>query len=352
MSLITVERSSDNASESFSLGEIQDGTLLSFVTAQSATADGVVVELADVSGNGRTLTASGDQRPKIVDAGSLVTERGLAAMLHDGIDDGFVRSIPSSTALTLACRAAPTDIKGPPQIIANADGLRVSEYDDEIIAMIANGQNSSWDQPGTYPGQSPLGLAVYDGELYVANLGSDDVSRWDGSSWDTPGTYPGQNPLGLAVYDGELYAANFDSDDVSRWDGSSWETPGTYPGQGPIGLAVYDGELYVANQDSDDVSRWGSGKAVRMDRESGSMSIVAADDGSTLALHVGNVSVTASHSVSRSSDGTLQLGIARGSTQGGRFGGADEDLKGTVQSAFVWPELKSQADREDIASRI
>jgi len=350
-----------------------------------------VVELADVSGNGRTLTATGDQRPKIVDAGSLVTERGLAALLHDGIDDGFVRSIPSSTALTLACRAAPTDIKGPPQIIVNADGLRVSEYDDEIIAMIANGQNSSWDTPGTYPGQKPQGLAVYDGELYVANRDSDDVNRWDGSSWDTPGTYPGQGPIGLAVYDGELYVANQNSndvsrwdgsswdtpgtypgqkpqglavydgelyvandfsDDVSRWDGSSWETPGTYPGQGPVGLAVYDGELYVANDGSDDVSRWGSGKAVRMDRESGSMSIVAADDGSTLALHVGNVSVTASHSVSRSSDGTLQLGIARGSTQGGRFGGADEDLKGTVQSAFVWPELKSQADREDIASRI
>jgi len=313
MSLITVERSSDNASESFSLGEIQDGTLLSFVTAQTATADGVVVELADVSGNGRTLTASGDQRPKIVDAGSLVTERGLAAMLHDGIDDGFVRSIPSSTALTLACRAAPTDIKGPPQVIVNADGVRVSEYDDEIIAMIANGQNSSWDTPGSYPGQSPRGLAVYDGELYVAN---------------------------------------FDSNDVSRWDGSSWDTPGSYPGQSPRGLAVYDGELYVANRESDDVSKWGSGKAVRMDRDTGSMPIVAADDGSTLALHVGDASITASHSVSRSSDGTLQLGVARGSTQSGRFGGADEDLKGTVQKVFVWPEFKSQAEREDIASRI
>jgi len=186
----------------------------------------------------------------------------------------------------------------------------------------------------------------------VANDGSDDVSRWDGSSWDTPGTYPGQRPFGLAVYDGELYVANDDSDDVSRWDGSSWDTAGSYPGQRPFGLAVYDGELYVANFDSDDVSRWGSGKAVRMDRDPGSMPIVAADDGSTLALHVGDASVTASHSVSRSSDGTLQLGIARGSTQSGRFGGADEDLKGTVQSVFVWPELKSQADREDIASRI
>jgi hypothetical protein len=154
------------------------------------------------------------------------------------------------------------------------------------------------------------------------------------------------------VYDGELYVANDGSDDVSRWDGSSWETPGTYPGQRPVGLAVYDGELYVANDGSDDLSRWGSGKAVRMDRDPGSMPIVAADDGSTLALHVGDASVTASHSVSRSTDGTLQLGIARGSTQSGRFGGADEDLKGTVQNAFVWPELKSQADREDIASRI
>jgi antitoxin component of MazEF toxin-antitoxin module len=181
MTVLTVRRSSDDATSSFTASEISGGTLLSWVTAQDGSADGFVVEWRAATGGGHDLSQPevGDQ-PKIVGSGSLLTEDGEATIKFDGINDGFEAGHPSSEALTVALRAAPTDIAGPPHVLLNVDGLRVSEYDDEIIAMITNGdaEQTSWSKPGTYNGAGPIGLAVFDGRLFAANRDSDDVSVW------------------------------------------------------------------------------------------------------------------------------------------------------------------------------
>jgi hypothetical protein len=180
------------------------------VTAEDGSADGFVVEWRDATGGGRDLSQPevGDQ-PKIVDSGSLLIEDGGATLQFDGINDGFEVDHPSSEALTVAFRATPTDIKGPPQVLLNVDGLRVSEYDDEIIAMIATGDagQTSWSTPGTYNGAGPRGLAVYDGRLFVANRGSGDVSVWgNGKAVRLPrktGTMPivvGTDPSTLVLH--------------------------------------------------------------------------------------------------------------------------------------------------------
>jgi hypothetical protein len=316
MTVLTVRRSSDHATSSFSASEISDGTLLSWVTAEDGSADGFVVEWRDATGGGHDLSqAEAEDQPKIVDSGSLLTEDGEATVQFDGINDGFEAGHPSSEALTVACRAAPTDIAGPPHVLLNVDGLRVSEYDDEIIAMISNGD----------AGQT---------------------------SWSKPGTYNGAGPRGLAVYDGRLFAANYGSDDVSVWDGSSWSKPGTYNGAGPFGLAVYDGRLFAANRGSDDVSVWGNGKAVRLPRQAGTMPIVVGADSSTLALHVAGTDISTAHSVSRSQTASARVALARGSTQSGLFGGSDEDLDGSVQQWASFDELKSQPERNDLIGQI
>jgi len=55
MTVLTVRRSSDDATSSFTASEVADGTLLSWVTAQDGSADGFVVEWRDATGAAGTL---------------------------------------------------------------------------------------------------------------------------------------------------------------------------------------------------------------------------------------------------------------------------------------------------------
>ena len=216
-----------------------------------ANYDGLITKWSDQSGNNNhALQSAISAMPKGVEAGNLVTENGKPAIDFDGVDDGFIRSVQSSSIVTTYVVTNPNDIGGAPQMIYNGDGLRVSEYDDEIIAQIQSDIGATWTKSGDV-GNGPLGLAVYDGKLYVACLSSDDVYVYDGSSWTKSGNV-GNTPFGLAVYDGKLYASCFGSDDVYVYDGSSWSKSGDV-GNRAYGLAVYDGKLYVSCDGSDDV---------------------------------------------------------------------------------------------------
>ena len=82
--VVTVRRSSDDAEADFKASEIDDGTLTSFCGA----GDGFVKTWWDQSVSGNHAIAPADaNEPKIVDAGSLVTEGGKAAIQFDGSDD-------------------------------------------------------------------------------------------------------------------------------------------------------------------------------------------------------------------------------------------------------------------------
>ncbi len=176
-----------------------------------------------------------------------------SALEFDG-DDDYVsiaddESLDLTNSFSVSAWVKANDVLGPPQGIVTKGSYSLKEYDDDYIFEVS-GNGSSWSKSGDV-GSNPYGLAVYDGKLYVANYGSDDVYVYDGSSWSKSGDV-GDGPSGLAVYDGKLYVANYGSDDVYVYDGTSWSKSGDV-GSGPLGLAVYDGKLYVANSDSNDV---------------------------------------------------------------------------------------------------
>lgn len=70
--------------------------------------------------------------------------------------------------------------------------------------------------------------------------------------------------------------------------------------------------------------------------------IVAACDGSTVAIHVEGSSSTATYSAARTKDGQLSVGYE-----------TDENgLTGTIQQMYIWDEFKSSTKRDEILTRL
>jgi hypothetical protein len=100
-----IRRSSDNAELDFTGAEITDGTLLTWVGANSA----YVVTLYDQTGNGYDVTQStAANQPRIVNAGTLDTKNGLPAAKFDGTNDRllYATGVLNTADLTLISVAA------------------------------------------------------------------------------------------------------------------------------------------------------------------------------------------------------------------------------------------------------
>ena len=92
--VVTVRRSSDNAEEDFKASEIDDGTLAAFCGA----GDGLVKTWFDQSGNtGRDASqGTAASQPKIVDAGTVITDGGKPSLEFDGSNDYLSASAVAS----------------------------------------------------------------------------------------------------------------------------------------------------------------------------------------------------------------------------------------------------------------
>ncbi len=114
-------------------------------------------------------------------------------------------------------------------------------------------------------GANPRGVAFdsANGDVYVANLGSNTVSVISGSTNTAVGTpiTVGSGPIGVAFdsTNGDVYVANINSDSVSVISGSTVVATvivGSAPGVYPYGVAFdsTNGDVYVANSGSGSVS--------------------------------------------------------------------------------------------------
>jgi len=139
---IDVQRTDDDATQTFSPSEIGSGAVVSFVTQNSSTADGLV-QFRNQSGPTGNTSAPDGLKAKIVEGGSLVTDgQGNPTVKWDGIDDGYELDVStnddvsSSVSQSVALKVDPDDLKGKPQTLIESDGLRVWNQDDEIVATI------------------------------------------------------------------------------------------------------------------------------------------------------------------------------------------------------------------------
>lgn len=122
MATLIAERSSDNATKSFTFSEIKAGDLVSWATENAASGDAWAV-LLDQGGEAETPTVPTGEKPTIVKNGALIEDFSRAILEFDGTDDGYIYDVTSRTAVTAAVRCDPQGSSR--QTLIEADGLLV-----------------------------------------------------------------------------------------------------------------------------------------------------------------------------------------------------------------------------------
>lgn len=81
--VVTVRRSTDNAEADFTASEVSDGTLAAWCSG----GDGFVKQWWSQTGSNHVSQSTAGYQPQLIDAGSLITEGGKAAVRFDGVND-------------------------------------------------------------------------------------------------------------------------------------------------------------------------------------------------------------------------------------------------------------------------
>lgn len=180
-SVVRVRRSSDNAEADFTAAEVSDGTL----TTWTGASDGFVVTWYDQSGNsGRDATqAVAADQPKIVNAGSLITENGKPAISFDGVSDFLAASVSTTGfPFTVFTKGKYTDPKDDNYVTFGPVNARYIKVNNNGNWWYANGV-SDFSTVGYTSGQnfimavifnSTSSIVSYNGSLYTGlNTGAD-----------------------------------------------------------------------------------------------------------------------------------------------------------------------------------
>ena len=136
--VVNVRRSSDGATSDFTASEVSDGTLVAFVGAGN---DGHVTTWYDQSDNGNDSTQTvASAQPKIVDAGTLVTDGGQAALDFDGTDDSLKYSgdlFGANTAAMFIVNSFDVATSTKRDVIAGGQDTSGSRYDFVIVRQLS-----------------------------------------------------------------------------------------------------------------------------------------------------------------------------------------------------------------------
>jgi YVTN family beta-propeller protein len=164
--------------------------------------------------------------------------------------------------------AGQTTVGDSPVGVTVGDGsVWVTNRGDDTVSRIDADTGRVVGDP-IHVGDSPSGIRVGEGYVWVANQADDTVSRIDPDSGRVVGnpTHVGRRPAGLKTGAGYVWVANVAADTVNRLDPSSADVVGgpIQVGTGPAGVAVGEGSVWVANSADGTVSRIapGSGDVV------------------------------------------------------------------------------------------
>jgi YVTN family beta-propeller protein len=105
-------------------------------------------------------------------------------------------------------------------------------------------------------GNSPSGIAVGDGFVWIANQGDNTVSQINPRTLGVVKPISvNRQPHGVAAGDGSVWVTNEADGTVTRVDVASGSTRTIPVGRGPTGVAIGEGAVWVANSQDGTVSR-------------------------------------------------------------------------------------------------
>ncbi len=174
-------------------------------------------------------------------------------------------------------------------VVPFADGFAVSDAGADVVRYIANGKVYTFSgsgREGTADGiasdasfRHPTGLASDgNGNLYIADTGNGLIRRADESGRVTTVVQGLESPMGLAWYDGALYIVETGRSRISRWKDGTLETVAG------ISEATETADEYVGGYTDGSVSR------ARFDHPQG---IAVGADGTVYVADTGNGAVRA-----------------------------------------------------------
>src|SRR5256712_67980 len=103
-------------------------------------------------------------------------------------------------------------------------------------------------------GTSSYGIAYGNGNIYVANFGSNNVSVINATNTVVATIPVGTNPAGVTYGNGNAYVANYGSNTVSVIDSTNTVVATIPVGTNPAGVTYGNGNAYVTNFASNSVS--------------------------------------------------------------------------------------------------
>jgi len=106
-------------------------------------------------------------------------------------------------------------------------------------------------------GTAPYGVAFDGANVWVANIGTNNVTKLRASDGAVQGTFGvGSGPHGVAFDGTNIWVANFNSNSVTKLRASDGAVQGTFSvGTVPEGVAFDGANIWVINQDSNTVSK-------------------------------------------------------------------------------------------------
>jgi YVTN family beta-propeller protein len=246
------------------------GVLLNVTAVTPAAAGFVAIRPGNATGAPTTSSLNvraGDIIPNAVQVG--LPTVGANAGQIDITYDAFGQTGPTTELLidvvgylvagTNATGTGPTGPAGPagatgPQGPAGQVGPIQPQISTSLIARLQWWAGARTDHP---TGTSPAGVAFDGTNIWVTNLGSDDVTKINPTTGATISTTNvGSQPNEVAFDGTNIWITNFGSNNVTKINPTTGATISTHPtGNGPTGIAFDGTNIWATNFNADTVTK-------------------------------------------------------------------------------------------------
>jgi len=291
--------------------------------------------------NGNAYMANGNNASVTQYDGNTWDESFLQSGDFTFLSDGF----PWGLCVFEGTLYLAVDDEGPPAHILSYDPTNGWQ---EFAAIDTSTQGSAGNSFNGF-----VALGSYDGTL-VAGTQSGQFWTYDkqADTWNFQGTACSYLSS-FHVWDGDLYMAGrfgfFESDGVWKWDGSTLTKDlddsefDSNNFNGPFRFAnVWQGKLITYHRYVSDLFFIkGDGQEVRVpfDQSANELAIEAGTSEGTLNLNVNGTSASKAYDFTYDQDGTVRLGVDRGSVTGGETSNMDEPYTGDFKTLKRFPKL-------------